>query len=121
MIDIQIFERGGETMMFVNLSGRLTQMEYAVFLPHFESEVRHHKGLRLMFDLNAQLSWEPRSCWRRLKFDSRQQTHISKLAVLGGGLDWYRWLSRACQPLTIERRLAFPSAWREQAIDWLSS
>ena len=50
MIVIENFSRGSESLMTVTLEGQLKESQYLQFLSHFESEVRHHKGLKLLFD-----------------------------------------------------------------------
>lgn len=119
MIDISLFSHGNHSLMTVKLTGRLTQSEYQVFLPHFESEVRHYVELRLLFELDSALEWEPRSRWRSLRFDSQHRTNISRLAIVGGDKHWSTWLANACAPMTIQRTLTFSSRHLAQAISWL--
>ena len=121
MIDIHLFTRGTHSLIAVKLEGLLTQAEYQVFLSHFESEIRHHADLRLFFEFEVNLSWEARSCWRSLKFDSRHRTSIAKMAVVGGGSAWHTWLQSACKPLNIARTFRFSASQRGQAVSWLKA
>lgn len=121
MIDFQYSQLDGKTLIQVSLSGRLTQREYAVFKPHFESEIRHYTNLRLLFDLDNSLSWDPRSCWRFLRFDSRNRSSIHKLAIIGPAPNWHRWLWAACRPLKVGQALPFTANQRPTAFAWVKA
>lgn len=120
MIDIQRLQRGSDCLLVVEFDGRLTEREHKVFLPHFESEIRHHKDLRLLFLLADRMVWDVDSSWRRLRFDSRHRTSILKLAVVGGGsVLWHFWLAPACKPLSIATTLRFKNHERAEAASWV--
>lgn len=119
MIDMHRLEREDKTMFAVLLSGRLTQPEYEVFRAHFESEIRHHKTLRVMFEIEDGLSWQPRSQWRDLKFDSHHHTDIYKLAIVGGDQAWRDWVGTAFSPMKIGHILQFSSDQKPLAKTWL--
>jgi hypothetical protein len=112
-------ERDDKTLFAVLLSGRLTQPEYEVFRAHFESEIRHHKTLRLMFEIEDRLSWQPRSQWRGLKFDSNHHTDIYKLAIVGRDPVWREWVGTAFSPMKIGQVLQFSSDQKLLAKTWL--
>ena len=76
MIEISRFERRQRTILIIRLSGRLTKQQFEGFRAQVESEVRHHKNLRLMFEIADDLRWDPRSRWYQLRFDSRHHTSI---------------------------------------------
>ena len=119
MIVIENFSRGSESLMTVTLEGQLKESQYLQFLSHFESEVRHHKGLKLLFDLDKALRWEARSRWRSLKFDSHHHTSSSQLAVVGND-EWQKWLVHACTPMSIQQIMLFSPYQLHLAKRWLS-
>jgi hypothetical protein len=119
MIEIDQYARGELTLISVSMSGRLTERELRVFLPHFESEIRHHKKLRLLMQLGLDLSWEPRSNWRSLSFNSRHSTSVSRLAVVGAERRWRQWLVKACASLSVTTTLHFHPRRIVAARQWL--
>lgn len=108
-------------MISVLFEGRLTQKEYLVFRPQLESTIRHYEGLRLVFVMDYELSWEPRSMWRKLRFDSRHRTSVARLAVVGGSEAWRKWILKACQPLKVREAMTFPSSYQRLAVAWAGS
>ena len=100
MIVIENFSRGSESLMTVTLEGQLKESQYLQFLSHFESEVRHHKGLKLLFD-------------------SHHHTSISQLAVVGND-EWQKWLVHACTPMSIQQIMLFSPYQLHLAKRWLS-
>jgi len=122
LVDIQRSEQpNGQVLIKVSLSECLTQLEHQVFLTALESEIRHYQNLRLLFELDDHLTWEPRSMWRHLRFDSQHRPHISKLAIVGGGPVWQKWLWTACQPLRIQEAVLFSSSQKPSAFLWTES
>lgn len=119
MIEISRFERRQRTILIIRLSGRLTKQQFEGFRAQVESEVRHHKNLRLMFEIADDLRWDPRSRWYQLRFDSRHHTSIYRLAVVGGDKPWQRWIWTACLPMSVEQGAFFSLAQKSQAYFWL--
>jgi hypothetical protein len=105
-------------MICVLFEGRLTQQEYLVFRPQLESTIRHYEGLRLVFVMDDELRWEPRSMWRKLRFDSRHRTSVARLAVVGGSEAWRKWLLTACQHLDVQEAMSFSSIEKSLAWSW---
>lgn len=118
MIDIHQLQSGEDVIFHLKFDGILTEAQYQVFLPHFESEVRHHKNLRLLFDLGSGLGWEARSPWRTLRFDSRHHTDIAKLGIVGNRA-WHDWIVKACSPMNVRRTFLFARNQREFALSWI--
>jgi hypothetical protein len=119
VIEMEQYRRGENTIITVTMKGRLTERELRVFKPHFESEIRHHKGLRLLLQLDRGLSWEPRSNWRNLSFDSRHHVSVSRLAIVAEERAWRQWLVKACGPLNPELILQFHPRRLTSAQQWL--
>lgn len=121
MIEISHFTRAGDTMLVVDLRGRLTREQYESFRSQMESEIRHYPNLRLLFEIGADLKWDPRSDWRHLRFDSNHRTSIYKLAIVGGEHPWQKWLWAACLPMNIKEAAFFASSQRHLALVWLET
>lgn len=119
MIDMLHVQSGEELVLHLKFDGVLTQCQYEVFLPNFESEVRHHKSLRLLFEMNSGLGWEPRSQWRALRFNSRHHTDIYKLAIVGNRA-WHDWIVKACSPMNVRRIFLFSALEKKQAFEWVT-
>ncbi len=51
MIDTKLLQKGADTLVICTLQGQLTAREYHVFLPQFESEIRHFTDLRVLFNV----------------------------------------------------------------------
>lgn len=120
MIEFDQYHRDEQTLIVVTMSGRLSERELKVFQPQFESEIRHHRDLRLLFRLSSDLSWEPRSNWRGLSFDSRHRTSVARLAVVGADPAWRRWVLKACAPLSSHFILSCNTRRLDQAQKWLA-
>jgi hypothetical protein len=105
-------------LMVVTFTGRLTAKEYALFLPHFESEIRHYAGLRVLFDLRDLDGWCPSTGWRKLTYDSRQRTDLLKIAIVGSPRRTM-WMKRACLPLSYKEMKRCLSRDFEDALNWV--
>lgn len=119
MIDIHRLERENKTLFKILLEGLLTQQEYEVFRSHFESEVRHYKAVRVVFEMADDLRWEPRSQWRDLKFDSNHSTNIYKIAIIGENQAWRDWAQRAFSPMKVESLLKFSPEQKPLVSTWI--
>ena len=119
MIEINQYQRCDLTLITVTMSGRLTERELRVFAPHFESEIRHFKNLRLLFQLGSDLSWEPRSNWRYLSFDSHHHVSVARLGIVAQERRWRRWVVGACAPLNVAATLHFHPRCLLAARQWL--
>jgi hypothetical protein len=118
VINVRRSHHEGQTpLVVVSLSDCLTQLEHQVFLPILESEMRLHNDLRLLFELDDGLHWEPRSRWRSLRF-AAHPTLVHKLAIVGGEPSWQKWIWTACQPLTVRQALLFSSEQKPSALAW---
>ena len=93
MVDIQHFQKNADNLISVTLKGRLSTKEFDVFLPHFESEIRHFLGLRVLFDLRELKGWIATSQWRKLSFNSRHRTDLARIAIVGSNRNT-RWMER---------------------------
>lgn len=118
MIDMQLYQKKADTLLLCTLEGRLTQREYAVFLPHFETEIKYFTDLRVFFDLTKFKGWCYGTPWRKLSFDSRHRTHLEKIAIVGPTRR-AMWMERACRPLRYKQIRRFFSHRSETAWTWI--
>jgi SpoIIAA-like len=118
MIDIQLFQKGADTLVTCTLQGRLTAKEYDIFLPHFESEIRHFTDLRVFFDLTELEGWCPGTPWRTLSFNSQHRTDVAKIAIVGP-IRQRRLINRACQPLSYKELRRFFTRDIDDAWTWI--
>ena len=118
MIDIQLLQKGADTLVICTLQGQLTAREYDVFLPQFESEIRHFTDLRVLFNVTELDGWCRGTPWRTLSFNSRHRTHVAKIAVVGP-IYRARWMARACQPLSFKDLRRFPTKDIADAWAWI--
>lgn len=118
MIDIQHLQKDNRDLIIVTLKGRLTAEEYDVFLPHFESEIRHFTDLLILFDLSDFEGWQARSLWRKLSFNSNHRTSLAKIAIVGP-LRRTRWMEKACRPLSYHTLKRFRSRESNIAHSWI--
>lgn len=119
MIEIQHLQRNEENLLHVALSGKLTTREFEVFFAQLESDLGALSNLRVVFEL-GDVSWQRRSGWTRLSFDSRHRTDIRKLAIIGD-LSQSEWMASACEPLTVQEVQLFQPTQRKEALDWIGS
>jgi hypothetical protein len=118
MIDIQHLQKDNRDLIIVTLTGRLTTEEYDVFLPHFESEVRHFTDLLVLFDLREFEGWRAGSLWRKLSFNSNHRTSIEKIAVVGS-MKGATLIKKACKPLSYGSIKRFRSRDMDVAQSWI--
>lgn len=120
MIDIQHFQHDADNSLVIDLKGELTTEQYKVAFPQLESELASHKRLRLLFDLRNLDGWGLNVHWKNLNFDSRHNTDVQKMAILGSR-KWRLWLRRACRPLNCQQFKQFSSCEENEAFAWVRS
>ena len=118
MIDIQHLQKNHHDLIVVTLTGRLSAEEYDIFLPHFESEIRHFTDLFLLFDLREFEGWRAGSLWRKLSFNSNHRTSLSKIALVGT-VKAAGWIEKACRPLSYRELKRFRARNLDSAYSWL--
>lgn len=118
MIDIQLLQKGADTLVTCTLQGKLTAREYDIFLPHFESEIRLFTDLRVLFDLTEFKGWCRRTPWRTLSFNSQHRTNVAKIALVGP-IRRTRWMKQACQPLSYKELRRFFTKDIDDAWAWI--
>ena len=118
MIDMQLYQKKADTLRPCTLEGRLTQREYSVFLPNFESEIGHFTDLRVFFDLTEFDGWCSGTPWRKLSLNSRYRTNLDKIAIVGLTRRAL-WLERACRPLRYKKIRRFSPHRVEVAWNWI--
>ncbi|MFP5228463.1 MAG: STAS/SEC14 domain-containing protein [Acidobacteriota bacterium] len=111
-------EHGMENSVSIRATGKLTKEDYAVFVPAFESRVREHGKLRVLFDVTHFDGWQPDGIWNEVKFDWKHNTDISRLAVVGDE-KWQHLLVAALRPFAFAETRYFSPAESEQARHWL--
>ena len=118
MIDIQHLGHCENNLILVKFTGKLTAKEHGIFLAHFESEIRHYKGLRVFFDLREVEGWFPTTGWRKLTFISRHRTDLAKIAIVGSPRRTI-WMKRACLPLSYQEMKRYLSKHFDSALWWI--
>lgn len=115
---LELKERDDGKIVEVYVSEKLTEADYARFVPRFEQLVRQHGKIRVLFDLTRFHGWSARALWDEIKFDLKHLNDIELLAMVGE-TKWQQWMTTFCTPFTTARIRYFDRARADEAHTWI--
>lgn len=83
MIKVEYLQNDWSGLIVATFKGRLTTEEHETFLSQFESEIRQHAGVPVLFDVRDFQGWRAGSPWRKLSFDFSHRTNLPRIAIVG--------------------------------------
>jgi hypothetical protein len=103
----------------VHLSGKLSNEDYAKFVPDTEALIHKYRKIRILAILDDFHGWNAGALWEDIKWDAKHSTDVERIAVVGEK-KWHRWMVGFCKPFTTAEvryfehdQLATARAWVE--------
>lgn len=115
MLEIETEDAG---IVVVKVSGRLSKVDYDRFVPEFERIAGARGPLRLLIELDEFRGWDIAALWEELKFDTRHQDDLGRVAIVGDKT-WQEWGTLLSKPFFKAQMRYFD---RDEAVDprsWL--
>ena len=100
------------------LSGKLTDEDYQIFVPEIERNLKRHDKLRILVVFKDFKGWDLHALWDDVKFDIQHFNDFEKIAMVGEK-SWQKWMSIICKPFTMARVKYFEKREFAEAMDWL--
>ena len=90
-------ETADDSLIEVELSGKLTREDYERFVPEIERKIAEQGKLRLLVIMHDFHGWRLAALWQDIKFDLRHFKHFERIALVGEN-KWQEWMSAICLP-----------------------
>jgi len=103
----------------VHATGKLTDEDYAHFVPEIEELIRRYGKVRILFGMEDFHGWEASALWQDVKFDFKHHADIERLAVVGEK-KWQEWMASFCKPFTSATIRYFDHGALDEARQWVS-
>lgn len=100
------------------LSGKLTDEDYQIFVPEIERNLKRHDKLRILVVFKDFEGWDLHALWDDIKFDIKHFNDFEKIAMVGEK-NWQKWMSIICKPFTMARVKYFEKREFAEAMSWL--
>lgn len=107
-------------LLEVEVTGKLTQEDYHIFLPEVEDLITRFGKLRILFEMNDFHGWTAGALWEDIKFDARHFNDIERLAFVGDK-KWQEGMAAFCRPFTTAEVKYFSEDQRDEALGWLKA
>lgn len=105
----------------VRASGRLSWLDYDLFVPAFEAELgRRGNYAPLLLDVRGWRGWTPGGFARDLFFNLSNRHSFPRIAVIGDR-PWHKWLTLAAKPIFIAPMRYFDGRDERAAVAWVSA
>jgi hypothetical protein len=98
--------------------GKLSDADYALFVPQIESMLDHFKKLRILVIFRDFEGWEVRAMWENIKFNFKNNNSFERIAFVGENKCEY-CMSVLCKAMTNARVKYFEVDSTEAALSWL--
>ncbi|MCM8525764.1 MAG: STAS/SEC14 domain-containing protein [Lentisphaeraceae bacterium] len=100
------------------VSGKLTDDDFKLFVPEIEANLKKHDKLRLMVVFTDFKGWDLHALWDDIKFDFQHFNDFEKIAMVGEK-SWQKWMAIFCKPFTMARVKYFEKDDIVEAMAWL--
>jgi len=114
-IDITIVGK----VMEVDVTGKLTKEDYALFVPATEKLIKEQGKIRILFVMHDFHGWSLGATWEDIKFDLKHFTHIERLGIVGES-KWEHGMAIFCRPFTTAKMEYFDIAKLDEAREWIN-
>jgi len=115
---IKLNEYEGGKLLEVKVSGKVHREDYPRFIPEFESHVRDHGKVHVLFDMLDFHGWDMGALWEDIKFDVKHFKDIDRLAMVGDK-KWEELMATVCKPFTTAKIRYFDKDHKADARAWL--
>jgi len=115
---VELHEEAAGKVLILNLSGKLTQEDYAYFTPEVERAVKVHGKVRILVRMHDFHGWSMGALWEDAKFGLHHFSDIEGLALVG---ETRREAGMAvfCKPFTNATVRYFDESKADEAMAWI--
>jgi len=99
-------------------TGKLTEEDYAKFLPELEKLIKENGKISLFVELEDFRGWEPKAAWEDMKFGEEHDDDFKRIAIVGDK-PWMKWMVAIGNAFTDTEIRYFDRDHSQQAWDWL--
>lgn len=117
-MSVELHEEAGGKILILNLSGKLTKDDYALFAPEVERAVKKHGKVRMLVRMTGFHGWTLGAVWEDMKFDLHHFAHIERLALIGDKR-WEAGMAVFCKPFTTAKVRYFDESKADEATGWI--
>lgn len=107
-----------ENIFAFKATGKLTDEDYAQFIPEIEELVQQHGKIKLLLELENFKGWDAKAAWDDYKFGKEQDEHFEKIAIVGEKA-WQRWMALLANFFTQADVRYYSRDELAEAWDWL--
>jgi len=111
-------ESSDSNILAFQLSGKLHDDDYKVFVPIVERAVEAHGKVRLLSQFHDFHGWDAHALWDDIKFATKHCTAMERIALVGDKT-WEKWMALVCKPFTMAKIEYFDAADIDKAWAWL--
>lgn len=120
VVEVLTLDGAGRQFARVRAAGVLNSADYRQFEAWFNREIENREiPFPLLLDLRGFRGWTLAGLLRDVRFDVRNRSTFSQIAVVGDR-GWHRWLTHAAVPIFKAEVKFFAAADLQQAEEWLS-
>jgi hypothetical protein len=117
-MSVELHEEAGGKILILNLNGKLTKEDYALFTPAVERAVKVHGKIRILVKMTGFHGWTLGAIWEDMKFDLQHFSHIERLALVGDNR-WEAGMAVFCKPFTTAKVRYFDDSKVDEANVWI--
>ena len=107
-----------DSVLEVQLSGKLTKADYEAFVPAVERLVKKQGKIRILVKMETFHGWTTGALWEDIKFDAKHFGDIERLAIVGE-TQWEKGMAIFCKPFTTATIRYFDHPNVDEARSWL--
>jgi len=107
-----------ENVFAFKATGKLTDEDYAKFVPELENIIAQHGKISVLFELENFKGWGAKAAWQDYRFGKEQESHFEKIAIVGEKM-WQRWMTSIASFFTDADVRYYKRDELAQAWDWL--
>jgi hypothetical protein len=120
MSSVTLRETGEGKVLEIQLTGKLSNEDYAQFVPAVERLVKQHGKIRMLVEMHDFHGWTAGALWQDIKFDAKHFKDIERLAMVGEK-KWQHGMAVFCKPFTAAKVRYFDRAFLDEARTWLTT
>lgn len=117
-MSVELHKEDGGKLLILNVSGKLTKDDYALFTPEVERAVKDNGKVRILVRMHDFHGWTMGALWEDVKFDLHHFSHIERLALVGESR-WEAGMALFCKPFTTAKVRYFNESKANEATEWI--
>jgi len=117
-MSVNLLEKVDGKVLEVHLTGKLTEEDYAQFVPKVEELIQRHGKISMLVRMRDFHGWDASALWEDIKFDVRHFADIERLALVGEK-PWQKGMAVFCKPFTTAEVRYYEPDEEDRARAWV--